>query len=209
MDFVSSLTDWLRNQSLLETFGVITGILCVYLAAKNNIWNWPVAVLSVSIYIFIFFEAKLYADTGLQLYFLVMNGYGWYFWSKKDNKNKLPISLISTKEIVLSFFSAAIFTLGIGFFLYLKTDASFPFIDSFCTACSLIAQVFLARKVLENWLIWILVDIIYVGVYLFKDLQLTAAMYALYVIIAIMGYVDWRKEYQRSRLLMSAAELDV
>jgi nicotinamide mononucleotide transporter len=76
------------------------------------------------------------------------------------------------------------------------TTASYPYLDSFCTACSLVAQVFLARKVLENWLIWIFVDIIYVGIYLFKDLHLTAVMYAIYVGIALMGYIDWRKDWK-------------
>ena len=162
MYLVSVLTDWFNNQSLLETSGVITGILCVYLAAKNNIWNWPIAIVSVLIYIFIFFEAKLYADTGLQIYFLVMNLYGWYFWSRKEIHQKVPVSSISFKEIILSVLAIIVFTAGLGYFLYMGTDASFPFIDSFCTACSLVAQVFLARKVLETWLIWIFVDIIYV-----------------------------------------------
>jgi len=202
MDLVSVFTDWLRNQSLLETSGVITGILCVYLAAKNNIWNWPIAIVSVLIYIFIFFEAKLYADTGLQVYFFMMNFYGWYFWSRKHERKKVPVTLITLKEIIISVAVIAVFTAGLGFFLYKGTDASFPFVDSFCTACSLVAQVFLARKVLENWLIWIFVDIIYVGVYIFKDLHLTAGMYALYIVIAAIGYFDWRKEYLRSRFLL-------
>ncbi len=202
MDLLSVFTDWLRNQSLLETSGVITGILCVYLAAKNNIWNWPIAIVSVLIYIFIFFEAKLYADTGLQVYFFMMNFYGWYFWSRKHERKKVPVTLITLKEIIISVAVIAVFTAGLGFFLYKGTDASFPFVDSFCTACSLVAQVFLARKVLENWLIWIFVDIIYVGVYIFKDLHLTAGMYALYIVIAAIGYFDWRKEYLRSRFLL-------
>lgn len=206
MYLISVFTDWLWNQSLLETSGVITGILCVYLAAKNNIWSWPIAIISVLIYIFIFFEAKLYADTGLQVYFLLMNFYGWYFWSRKNERKKVPVSSISLKEIILSVAGVVFFTAGLGFFLYKGTDASFPFVDSFCTACSLVAQVFLARKVLENWLIWIFVDIIYVGVYISKDLHLTAGMYALYIIIAAIGYHDWRKEYQRSRVLVSGQD---
>ena len=206
MDFISVFTDWFWNQSLLETLGVITGLLCVYLAAKNNIWNWPIAIISVLIYIFIFFESKLYADTGLQIYFLMMNFYGWYFWSRKPELKKVPVSSITFKEIILSVAGILVFTSFLGFFLYNRTDASFPFIDSFCTACSLVAQVFLARKVLENWLIWIFVDIIYVGVYISKDLHLTAGMYALYIIIAALGYRDWRREYQGSRVLLKAQD---
>ena len=197
---IETLSTWLQEQSLLETIGVITGILCVYLAAKNNIWNWPIAIVSVGIYIVIFLEAKLYADTGLQVYFLAMNAYGWWFWSRKPaDTPKVPVKRISKLEILLSLLGIALFTALIGFFLYHKTDAAFPFIDSFCTACSLVAQIFLARKVVENWLIWIFVDIIYVGVYLAKGLHLTAGMYALYIYIALMGYLAWRKEFKQQK----------
>lgn len=199
MDIFSVFSDWLKAQSFLEISGVITGILCVYLAAKNKILNWPFAVISVVIYIFIFWETRLYADMGLQVYFLIMNFYGWYFWSRKDSVAKVPVSSISRREIVLSIIGIAVFTTVLGFFLHRATDASFPFIDSFCTACSLVAQVFLARKVLENWLIWIFVDIIYVGIYIAKDLHLTAGMYTLYLYIAAMGYWEWRKEYRSSK----------
>ena len=204
-----TVTDWLKSQNRLETFGVITGILCVYLAAKNNIWSWPIAITSVVIYIFIFLEAKLYADTGLQFYFLLMNLYGWYFWSRKsENKKKVPVSAIKKKEIILSLIAVAVFTVVLGYMLKQSTDASFPFIDSFCTACSLVAQIFLARKVMENWLIWIFVDLIYVGVYLAKDLHLTAGMYALYIYIAAIGYIDWRKEYMEEKLLRINKEIE-
>lgn len=197
---IETLSTWLQEQSLLETIGVITGILCVYLAAKNNIWNWPIAIVSVGIYIVIFLEAKLYADTGLQVYFLAMNIYGWWFWSRKPvDAPKVPVKRISKAEILLSLLGIAVFTALIGFFLYHKTDAAFPFIDSFCTACSLVAQIFLARKVVENWLIWIFVDIIYVGVYMAKGLHLTAGMYALYIYIALMGYLAWRKEFNQQK----------
>lgn len=195
MDTIALVENWIRGQSLLETFGVITGILCVYLAAKNNIWNWPVAIVSVAIYTLIFFDAKLYADMGLQVYFLFTVIYGWYFWSRKlKNTEKVPVSRISTKAMAISVITIGFFTAGLGF--YLKgTDASFPYIDSFCTACSFVAQIFLARKVIENWLIWIFVDLIYVGVYISKGLYLTSGMYVLYIFIALVGYIEWRKNY--------------
>ncbi|WP_276359316.1 nicotinamide riboside transporter PnuC [Daejeonella sp. H1SJ63] len=201
MILLSLVGDWFKAQSILETLGVITGILCVYLAAKNKIWSWPLAIISVLIYVIIFTEAKLYADAGLQIYFLIMNIYGWYFWSKKpDQQLKVPVSHISFRESLISFITVLIFTVALGTFLYQGTDASFPYLDSFCTACSLVAQLLLARKVIENWLIWIFVDIIYVGVYISKDLHLTAGMYALYIIIATIGYIDWKKELKQDML---------
>jgi nicotinamide mononucleotide transporter len=194
MQIMHILQDWWQHQSWLEVIGVITGLLCVYLAAKNKILNWPFAIVSVGIYIFIFFNAHLYADMGLQVYFMAMNIYGWYYWSHKPaNEQKTPVVRITQKEIILSVIGVLLFTFFLGSILK-YTPASYPYIDSFCAACSLVAQVLLARKVLENWLIWVFVDVIYVGVYIFKGLDLTALMYAIYVAIALMGYFDWKKE---------------
>jgi nicotinamide mononucleotide transporter len=204
MQIIHALQDWWQHQTWLEIIGVITGLLCVYLAAINNIWNWPIAIISVGIYIFIFLDARLYADMGLQFYFLGMNIYGWYFWSKRPaTEVKTPVALITAKELIISLLIVALVTPALGLLLIKLAPvlhyqpASYPYLDSFCTACSLVAQVFLARKVLENWLIWIFVDIIYVGVYIFKGLDLTAVMYAIYVAIALLGYLDWKKDYKK------------
>ena len=197
MQIIHFLQQWWQHQSLLEVIGVITGLLCVWLAAINNIWNWPVAMISVGIYIYIFFFAKLYADMGLQIYFMVMNIYGWYYWAKEpDDATKMPIVMISRKELAWSILAVIVFTVILGTGLK-YTPASFPYLDSFCTACSLVAQVWLARKILENWLIWLFVDIVYVGIYILKDLDLTAVMYAILVVMAIYGYLDWKKDYKK------------
>ena len=197
MAVLHSLQSWWHHQSWLEIIGVITGLLCVYLAAKNIIWNWPFAIVNVSIYIFIFFNTHLYADMGLQFYFLATNIYGWYFWSHKPATDlKAPVILIKKNEIIFSVIAVTVFTFLLGSVLK-YTTASFPYLDSFCTACSLVAQFFLARKILENWLIWVFVDVVYVGVYIFKGLHLTALMYGVYVAIAIMGYIDWKNDYKK------------
>lgn len=196
--FLESIADFLKVTQPLEWIGVTTGLACVWLAAKNNIWNWPLACISVITYVFIFYKGKLYADAGLQVYFLIMNIYGWYFWSKQRHQETTTrkITTIKRSEITWSVVATLIFTLVLGVTLFKKTDAAFPFVDSFCTALSIIAQVFLARKVLQNWLIWIFVDIIYVGVYFSKSLYATGIMYAVYIIIATIGYLDWRKAYR-------------
>ncbi len=197
MHIIHILQEWWQQQTWLEVTGVVTGLLCVYLAARNNIWNWPIAIISVGIYIFIFFDTHLYADMGLQVYFMGMNIYGWYYWSRiPADEKKAPVLLVTKREIMLSVIAIIIFTFILGTVLK-YTPASYPYIDSFCTACSLVAQVFLARKVLENWLIWIFVDIIYVGIYIFKGLNLTAIMYAIYVGIALLGYIDWKRDYKK------------
>jgi len=194
MAFAQAFQIWWQQQTWQELTGFITGLLCVYLAAKNVIWNWPLAIISVVTYAFIFYQKHLFADTGLQLYFLAMNIYGWYHWSKRSPLDNLaPVLRITNRQMLLSIIGVVVVTLFLGSVLK-YTTASYPYLDSFCAACSVVAQVLLARKVLENWLIWVFVNIIYVGIYLFKDLQLTAIMYAIYVPIAILGYVDWKKE---------------
>ena len=203
MHITHALHAWWQHQSLLEIMGVITGLLCVGLAAINNIWNWPIAIVSVGIYIFIFFDSHLYADMGLQVYFMAMNIYGWYYWSNKPaTEEKSPVMRITRQEVLYSAIAVIVFTVFLGSVLK-YTPASYQYIDSFCAACSLVAQVFLARKVLENWLIWIFVDIIYVGVYIFKSLDLTAIMYAVYVGLALYGYFDWRKGYKKQLLQLN------
>lgn len=194
MAFAQAFQIWWQQQTWQELTGFITGLLCVYLAAKNVIWNWPLAIVSVVTYAFVFYEKRLFADTGLQVYFLAMNIYGWYHWSKRSPGNNLaPVISITKRQILLSVVSVAAVTLFLGSVLK-YTTASYPYLDSFCAACSVVAQLLLARKVLQNWLIWVFINIIYVGIYLFKDLHLTAIMYAIYIPIAVMGYLDWKKE---------------
>lgn len=196
MQIVHLVQTWWQHQTLTEVIAVITGLLCVYLAAKNKIWNWPFAIVSVTLYLYIFYEARLFADMGLQVYFLAINIYGWYYWSQKPFKeSKQPVKQITKRQILVAIPAVLVFTFILGSLLK-YTTASYPYIDSFCAACSLVAQVLLARKVVQNWLIWVFVDIIYVAVYLVKDLHLTAAMYAVYVVIAAIGYRDWQRDWK-------------
>ncbi|TWR30523.1 nicotinamide mononucleotide transporter [Mucilaginibacter pallidiroseus] len=196
MQIVHLVQTWWQHQTLTEVVAVITGLLCVYLAAKNNIWNWPFAIVSVTLYLYIFYEARLFADMGLQVYFLAVNIYGWYYWSHKPaTENKQPVKQISKMQTLIAAPAILIFSFILGSVLK-YTTASYPYIDSFCAACSLVAQVLLARKVVQNWLIWVFVDIIYVAVYMLKDLHLTAAMYAVYVVIAAIGYRDWQRDWK-------------
>lgn len=198
------MLNWLHQLSWIELIGVITGLLCVYLAAINNIWNWPFAIINVVLYIYIYFHAQLYADMGLQVYLLGVNIYGWYYWSRRSvTEVKVPVVSITGRQWLWSAAIVAVVTPVLGYTLISLSPilhykpAAYPYLDSFCTMCSIIAQVYLARKVLQNWLIWVFVDLIYVGVYIVKDLHPTAFMYAIFAIIAAKGYCDWRKDYKR------------
>jgi nicotinamide mononucleotide transporter len=184
----------------VEWFGTITGALCVYLAAKENIWNWPIAILSVTTYIYIFYNAQLYGDTFLQVYFLATCIYGWYYWTygkSKNTKADRPVSSLKTKEwLIIAVLQIVLFLVG-GYYLDTKTDTDVPYIDAFCTVGSLIAQYLLTRKIIENWIIWIVVDIIYIPLYIHKDLLATAVLYFIFLFIAAKGYMDWKKSLQK------------
>lgn len=200
-----SLVDYWHQLSWLEIIAVVTGLLCVYLAAINNIWNWPIAIISTVITVYIMANKALYADMLQYTYLTIINIYGWYVWSKrKDTDEKRPVALISRKQILWTIIAVALITPALGFTLITFAGKlhyqppAFPYLDSFCTVVSLAAQVLLARKVLENWLIWVFVDIIYVVIYTIKDLEAFAFMFVVYIVIAIIGYFDWRKDYKKS-----------
>lgn len=206
MQVFNAIWQWLQHQSPLELTGVVTGLLCVYLAAVNNIWNWPFAIVSTGIYIYIFAQEALYADALQNIYLFIINIYGWYYWSRQPvNAPKVPVVRISAKQITALVLVAALATPALGFTLIKLTrvlhyePAAYPYLDSFCTVVSLTAQVFMARKVLENWLVWIFVDIIYVGIYTVKGLEPTAIMFGVYAMLALIGYLDWRKEYRQQK----------
>ncbi|WP_295652405.1 nicotinamide riboside transporter PnuC [uncultured Mucilaginibacter sp.] len=207
MEFIRTIESWWELQSILERIGFVTGIICVLLAALNIIWNWPFAIVSTGIYIFIFAKSSLYADMGQYVYLFISNIYGWYYWSRRPKTEKaIPIVRISKQQVIWSVLAVVILSPSLGFMLVRLAPllhykpAAFPYLDSFCTVCSLIAQLFLARKILENWLIWVFVDVIYIGVYFMKDLHLTAILFLVYTGLALFGYIDWRKQYKKQLL---------
>ena len=187
--------------SFLEWLGTITGALCVYLAAKESVLNWPIAIISVSVYIYIFYNAKLYGDTFLQFYFLATCIYGWYYWTFGKTTNltaERKVAKLSNKHWLLILGLQIVLSVIIGYILDIKTDTDVPYIDAFCTVGSFIAQYLLTRKILENWIIWIVVDIIYIPLYIHKDLLATAVLYFVFLFIAAKGYLDWKKSMEKS-----------
>ncbi len=195
-DLLSQLFQQFLATSLLEWIATLSGFLCVYLAAKQNIWNWPISIISVLTYFYIFYHSKLYGDSVLQLYFLGTAIYGWYYWNKRAHSDEKPISSFNSKQMMMTIAVIAALSLLLGFALGRWTNSDVPYADGFCTATSFVAQFLMTRKVLQNWLIWVFVDICYIPLYYHKDLLLTAVLYFAFAIIAWNGYRDWRKTYQ-------------
>ena len=185
------------NISPLEWLGVIATIACVYLAAQQNIWNWPVGIISVTTYCIVFYRSQLFGDAALQIYFLGTSIYGWYFWLKKDKTEEKPIVSLPLSDMLIVLFGTAMLSYLLGLFLERYTPTNVPYIDGFCTAISFMAQLLMTRKVLQNWALWIFVDICYVPLYFYKNLYLTSVLYIILLVLACMGHLDWRREYKK------------
>jgi nicotinamide mononucleotide transporter len=186
----------IKQTSYLEWIGAITGIACVYLAARQNIWNWLTGIISVTAYLIVFFENGLFGDAYLQIYFLGTGVYGWYFWLRKKERHEKPITSLSLKEYGLVILATLALSLLLGLYLQKFTSSTVPYIDGFCTAISFVAQLLMTRKILQNWALWVFVDICYVPLYIYKSLYVTAILYVVLLVLATIGYIDWYKEYK-------------
>lgn len=186
----------LLQTSALEWVGTITGFLCVYLAAKQHILNWPVSIISVVSYAVLFYDYKLYGDTVLQLYFLGTAVYGWYYWIKRKEEHQKPVVSLKAGGYATVVFSVVVLSYLLGLFLDRYTNSDVPYIDGACTAISFTAQFLMTRKVLQNWILWIIVDACYVPLYIYKQLALTAILYLLFLILATIGYIDWKRTWK-------------
>lgn len=180
--------------TLIEIFATIFGFICVYLTIKENIWCWPTGLVQVILYLFIFWNAKLYSDFLLHIFYVGMQFYGWYFWLH-GGKNK-GASVVSKLTLLLFglWIIAGFGATGVwGYIMATNTDAAFPYGDAFTTVFSLIAQWLLARKKLESWYFWIAVDVIAIYIYYHKGLYFTTGLYSLFLIMAITGLLRWKK----------------
>lgn len=192
------MQEWFLS-NYIELFGVISGLIYIYLEIKANIWLWPVGIITAAFYIIVFAQAKFYADMGLQLYYLIIFTYGLYIWLRKDNKQRgirtkqSQIRNITRKESLLYSISTITIYIFIYEILTKYTDSPLPAWDSFTTALSIIATFMLAHKIIEQWWIWIVVNIVSLGLYIYKDLYMTAFLFIVYGIMAIIGYFEWKK----------------
>jgi nicotinamide mononucleotide transporter len=179
----------------LEIVATTTGLLCVWLTARENIWAWPIGLINVGCFFYMFWEVKLYADMTLQILFFVLSIYGWIFWlTKREGAKVRPTRRINRRSAGALAVMLVAVTWVWGFLLSTYTDASIPYLDAFIATLSIIAQYLLSSKVLENWLCWIAVDLLSIGMYAYKDLYAVAFLYLIFLGIAAAGFISWRKE---------------
>lgn len=184
----------------LELTAVAFGVLSVWLSTRQHIASWPTALVNTALYLVIFQRAQLYANSGLQGVYFVLSCYGWYQWKFGGTDHTgVVVTRTSRRLAVLLVGIAASTSAVLWFILSRYTDAALPWLDSATTATSLVAQWMMTRKLLENWLVWIAVDVVYIGMYASQGLRLTAGLYAAFLVLATLGFFSWRQSL-RARL---------
>jgi nicotinamide mononucleotide transporter len=189
------------TQNWLEATGLVSGLLCVLLLIRQNIWNWPIGLLYSLVSIVVFLRARLYADLVLHVFYVIMNAYGWYYWTFAKRPTSLPeVPVTRTPRRVATGLTAAVAatTATLGWLLANRTDAAVPYWDSATTMMSFAAMWLTARKYIENWIVWLVVDVVATGIYLYKGLAMYALLYCVYIAMAFAGWWAWRRSMLRT-----------
>lgn len=186
--------------SLLEWLATLLGIACVWLAARRRIWTFPTGIASVTLLGIVVFEARLYSDALLQAFFVAANLYGWREWLlAKSAAGEVNVTVLSGRSRAMVAAAIVVATLGWGGAMRAFTDASFPWWDAAIAAASVAAQILMAQRRLENWHLWIAVDLASIPLYLAKGLYLFAGLYLIYLVLAIIGLAQWRRALRAER----------
>lgn len=184
---------------ILQIVGTTLGLLYLWLEYKANIWLWIVGAIMPVVHGVLYFQSGIYADAAMQLYYVLAGVYGLVVWKRRPKKSDDGhIRHTPMKWIVPLVAVYAVLHVAFYFFLSECTDSRVPLFDSMSTALSIVAMWMLSRKLVEQWLVWLVVDMISVGLYIYKGIPITAGLYALYCILAVAGYVRWRRQAQRA-----------
>ena len=196
---IQAVSEQARGYSLLEVTAVLTAILYLLLAIRQNIWCWLCAAISTSIYIYLFIDAKLYMESVLNGFYLCMAVYGWCVWYRGQDAQR-ELAVTSWALSVHARAILAIVAIGMinGFLLQRFTDAEFPYVDSLTTWAAIWTTFLVARKVLENWWYWLVIDVTSVFIYWSRDLQLTSLLFVVYVVMIPFGLISWTRSRQEA-----------
>lgn len=203
MDFqviLEGLQEGLAAMTWLEAVAVFFGIASVMYSMKENIWVYPTGIISTMIYVWICFQYKLYADMGINAYYFSMSIYGWYVWTHpKEGAAEVPVTWLKAKGWA---FSIGLFILSyfvLSFVLKNYTDSDVPYWDSFTTSSAFVGMWLMAKKKVENWIFWIITDLVAVPLYIYKGLILTSFQFLVFTILAIMGLLAWMKSVKKEK----------
>ena len=188
-----SLSTWFTGHGL-EFVAVVFGIISVLLSVRQNIWSWPTALVNVALFFALFYKSGLYSDMGLQVVYFVLSLYGWYEWLYGGKGHtELRVSRTSVRTAAVLVAIAVVGWTALSRITARLPGVALPSLDAALTTASLIAQWMMTRKLLENWALWVVLDVVYVGMFIFKGLYLTAANYAVYLVLAVLGHVAWKR----------------
>ena len=199
--------DYITTMDPYEATGLIFGLLAVIFLIKENILTWPSGIIYVLVSLVVFWREKLYADFALHIFFLVLNIYGWWYWVKGKKSpeaddqpldaaaepEEVPVTRTSATVLIILILIAAIGIFSMGYLLETYTDASLPYWDSATTMLSFIGMWLTARKKIENWHFWFVVDVLATGVYYYKGIHFYSILYLVYIGLAVSGYLAWKK----------------
>ncbi|MFQ3248938.1 nicotinamide riboside transporter PnuC [Glaciecola sp.] len=181
----------------IEVTAAVCGFICVFLLIKGNIWNFAFGFVQVTLYVWVFYQAKLYSDVGLHVVYMVLQVYGWWNWSRNLSGNTtVNVLQMNYRKLGMYVLIVLLSATLLGTFMQQNTDASFAYADAFTTCASLVAFVLMTRRYIVNWLFWIAVDLVAIVVYFQKELYPTVILYLCFLVMAIVGYYSWKKEFK-------------
>lgn len=195
-DFFAGILDELKVFNWLEVTAVISALIYVFLAARGNKWCFLFGLISSAIYVYITFKLNFYFDVLINLYYIVMSYFGYISWSTEKDNGTLQISTTPKNQLKLYVIIGVILTVILAFIAEYFSNAQLAYLDAFTTIFAIIATLLVVKKQLENWLIWMVVDLVASGMYFYKELYFTALLFIIYTIIAIVGYFKWKKLLQ-------------
>ena len=183
----------------LEAVAVFFSVLYLVLAIRESLWCWPAAFVSSVLTVVVMFEKRLYSDAGLNVFYAAIAVYGWYQWrygARQSGDRELPISVWPLKKHALAIGGSVALSVAIGWFMSEQTKAAFPYLDAFVTVSSIVTTYMVARKILENWLYWLVVDTVSMYLYWRNGLNLFVALFALYLVLVVIGLVRWHRDWR-------------
>ncbi len=207
LDIFDTFWQNVLDTTWLEVVAVILGIASVWYARLENILVYPTGIVSTMIYVYICFGAQLYADAGINFYYTAASLYGWYAWTHKSGEDGALKISVNTKRQQWMWILATIAGYGLIFltlWVFKRGDTNYinsylPYIDSFTTAIFLVAMILMARKKVENWVYWIVANIVSIPLYIYKGLVFTGFQYLVFLILAISGLIEWRRKYNAQK----------
>ena len=201
IEVINTIAHQLLQNSLLELLAVVFAVAYLVLAVRENSLCWYAAGISTLIFLFIFWDVKLYMESGLQIYYLAMAFYGWYQWRGAQTETvSLRVSKWRAKQHVVALALIATLTFVSGSLLNSGTDANLPYLDSFTTWASVVTTFMVARKILENWFYWLVIDSVSIYLYLDRELYFTSLLFAIYIVIIFFGWFAWNRSYRQREI---------